>query len=85
MQRIYDRQPTIGSQDTLDFGKHCGEIVHDVIFLFPTYIEWCICNISKFKLDEEAFREYQHHLANHYLQHGSITEILSSLNLEYNA
>lgn len=45
--------------DTFDFGKHKGKTVEEVIDEEPTYIEWCIDNVTGFELSDKTFEYYQ--------------------------
>lgn len=36
-----------------NFGKHKGELIFDVIRIYPAYVEWVLNNISWFKLNDE--------------------------------
>jgi len=53
MPRIYS--PTIYNIDsTINFGKHSGRTLFDVINTYPSYIQWCLDNVAWFRLDEKA-------------------------------
>lgn len=45
--------PILGLQAVLDFGKHQGKTVEDVLESEPTYIDWAVSQ-RIFVLDEEA-------------------------------
>lgn len=46
-------------EDKLDFGKHKGKSIDWILDNEPTYIEWCIENITKFELDNETYEDYE--------------------------
>ena len=48
--------------DELPFGKHKGELVEDVVYLDPEYLDWCVENVEGFELDDEAFMMLQNYL-----------------------
>lgn len=46
-----------GLKSRLNFGKHKGEEVQDVILEHPDYLLWCLDNIEWFELTPEAREE----------------------------
>ena len=53
-------QNKIYSLDSLiDFGKHKGKTIKDVICKDVTYIEWAVTQVTSFELDNEAFSLYE--------------------------
>ena len=41
----------------LNFGKHKGRRVEEVLGVNPDYLQWCLDNIEWFSLDNEANQE----------------------------
>jgi hypothetical protein len=52
--------------DRLEFGKHRGQQLSTVIREDPTYVEWCLLNISGFELDDRASEEYEREMDYYY-------------------
>lgn len=54
-----------GIHDVMTFGKHKGSAILDVLNEDPSYLVWCIKNVSGFKIDEvlkeELLRQYERH------------------------
>ena len=47
-----NQNKTINLKDKLNFGKHEGRFIEEILEEEPTYIRWCIENIYWFKLSE---------------------------------
>lgn len=41
--------------DALDFGKHKGSTVSDVLAKDPEYLNWCLDNVDYFKVDNDIY------------------------------
>lgn len=44
--------------DEFTFGKYRGKTLKEVIEKEPTYIEWCMSEITDFLMDDEAYDYY---------------------------
>jgi len=52
--------------DKIQFGKHNGKTIQEIIDKDVTYIEWAIQTIENFDLDDEAEAEFETTLGSHY-------------------
>jgi hypothetical protein len=57
MPRFKHKKP-YGLRIRVDFGKHKGKLIRDIIEEDPDYIAWCLDNIDGFVLDEDAQKEF---------------------------
>lgn len=46
-----------GIDSVLEFGKHKGKVIHNVLESDPEYIDWCIKNIEWFKPNNKLVEE----------------------------
>lgn len=44
----------LGLTHTITFGKYKGKTIEHVILQDPSYIDWCLDNITSFKLTNKA-------------------------------
>ncbi len=51
------KNQTLNLKSKLNFGKHKGKTIDEVLEEDPTYIRWCLENIDWFKLSEEDEKE----------------------------
>ena len=58
VKRFHQGRP-YGLYNRLDFGKHEGEYVQDIITKDPSYLDYCLENIPGFKLTEEVEKAYE--------------------------
>lgn len=48
--------------DRLNFGRYRGKTIKEIANSTPSYLEWCLKNVSWFKMDEKA-TQYVHDAA----------------------
>ena len=53
------KNPTLNLKGKLNFGKHKGKTIDEILHEDPTYIRWCLENIDWFKLSEEDEKTVQ--------------------------
>jgi len=51
--------PPHGLNDEVNFGKHKGDRIKDVIYDDVTYIKWLLENVGHFELDKDAMDYYE--------------------------
>lgn len=44
----FDKKPPLKRRSKMDFGKHAGETIDDVIDSDPQYLEWACDNVTGF-------------------------------------
>lgn len=44
------------------FGKYKGTKIDDIIWFDPSYVQWCIDNTTRLKLNESQMKDLKHFL-----------------------
>ena len=55
-----------GLADKINFGKHRGKTIKDVIENDPTYIEWMLDTVEAVEFEDTAMKEYESAIDEYY-------------------